>query len=291
MVADRQKLSVTPCEAVAYASQNPWLFKGSIKDNILFGSSYDEERYKDVISCCALEPDLATFKDYDMKDVGDGGGRLSGGQRHRVALARAVYSRANTVVLDDVLSGLDATTFDWITRYCILGPQLENRTVVLVSNKDKLLDWANLIVYMADGLVVETVRKVPVKIRGADGDDSLVNSPSITALDSGSFFRDDYTAEESSSTSDSDEDSSKTFGDLDNLRGRTGFRYSKSSLSLESDLANHFCVSSEKVYLLIWMSLVYCEHDYVHHRSPGYGCCGAYMAVRMEPCLCGSNQP
>lgn len=229
VVADRQKLSMTLCEPVAYASQNPWLFKGSIKDNILFGSSYDEERYNEVISCCALEPDLATFKNYDLKDVGDGGGRLSGGQRHRVALARAVYSRANTVVLDDVLSGLDATTFDWIMRYCIMGPQLENRTVVLVSNNDKLLDRANLIVYMRDGVVVETIHKEPAKGRGLDGDDSLVNSPSITALDSGSFFREDYTAEESSS--DPEKDNSKTTGDLDNLRGRTGFGYSKLPLS------------------------------------------------------------
>lgn len=230
MVADRQKLSVTLCEPVAYASQTPWLFKGTIRDNILFGASYDDERYKDVISCCALEPDLATFKDYDLKDVGDGGGRLSGGQRHRVALARAVYSRASTVVLDDVLSGLDATTFDWIMRYCILGPQLENRTVVLVSNNDRLLDQANLIVYMKNGVVVEAERKDPIKRQGADGDDSLVNSPSMTALDSGSFFREDDTVEESS---DPEEDSSKPkpSGDLDNLRGRTGFRYSKLSLS------------------------------------------------------------
>ena len=230
MVADRQKLSVTLCEPVAYASQTPWLFKGTIRDNILFGASYDDERYKDVISCCALEPDLATFKDYDLKDVGDGGGRLSGGQRHRVALARAVYSRASTVVLDDVLSGLDATTFDWIMRYCILGPQLENRTVVLVSNNDRLLDQANLIVYMKNGVVVEAERKDPIKRQGPDGDDSLVNSPSMTALDSGSFFREDDTVEESS---DPEEDSSKPkpSGDLDNLRGRTGFRYSKLSLS------------------------------------------------------------
>lgn len=215
---------MTQFEPIAYASQNPWLFRGTVKDNILFGASFDHERYKNIIDCCALGPDLATFKDNDMKDVGEGGHRLSGGQRQRVALARAVYSHAGTVVLDDVLSGLDATTFDWIVRYCILGPQVEKRTLVLVSNSDRLLERADMVVYMKNGVVSQAARKYPVKGRGANTDGNVFNSLSTAALDSDSGFWEGDSVDENSDTC---ENNHNAMGDLDNLRGRTGFRYSK----------------------------------------------------------------
>lgn len=66
----------------------------NIRDNILFSSPYDEARYKQVIMTCALTPDLAGFKDGDLSNIGENGIGLSGGQKARVALARAVYSRA-----------------------------------------------------------------------------------------------------------------------------------------------------------------------------------------------------
>lgn len=215
---------MTQFEPIAYASQNPWLFRGTVRDNILFGASLDNERYKNVINCCALAPDLATFKDNDMKDVGEGGRRLSGGQRQRIALARAVYTHARTVVLDDILSGLDATTLDWIVRYCILGPHVEKRTLVLVSNNNRLLEKADMIVYMKNGVVSEAARKYPVKNESADANDDGIDLLSEATLDSDSGFREDCSVEENSDTS---EDNHNALGDLDNLRGRTGFRYSK----------------------------------------------------------------
>jgi ABC-type bacteriocin/lantibiotic exporter with double-glycine peptidase domain len=69
---------------------------------------------------CALESDLASFEEGDLKDIGEGGSALSGGQRQRIALARALYSNANTVILDDVLSALDAATATSIVDNCIL---------------------------------------------------------------------------------------------------------------------------------------------------------------------------
>ena len=91
---------------ISYAAQAPWLEHLTIKDNILFGSPYEEERYNEVIRCCALQPDLDVFEDGDQTEIGARGVSLSGGQKARVALARAVYARTKHVLLDDPLSAV-----------------------------------------------------------------------------------------------------------------------------------------------------------------------------------------
>lgn len=73
-----------------YASQTPWLQRGTIRDNILWGALYDETRYKTVIKVCALEEDIEILGG-DHKGVGEAGHTLSGGQKARVALARCIY--------------------------------------------------------------------------------------------------------------------------------------------------------------------------------------------------------
>lgn len=79
----------------------------SIRENILFTSAQEDLRYKQVLEACALTSDLASFKDGDLSNIGENGVGLSGGQKARVALARAVYSQANVLLLDDPLSALD----------------------------------------------------------------------------------------------------------------------------------------------------------------------------------------
>lgn len=154
-----------------------------------------------------------------MKDVGEGGRRLSGGQRQRVTLARAVYSNADIVLLDDVLSGLDPKTFHWIVDMCILGPQLKNRTLILVSNNKKLLERADVILYMKDGIFFRTVR--PSKSENTVVENgSTIDSSSVSVIDVG--------PEESDSpgeNGDLSEDKNEKSNDLDNLRGRIGLKY------------------------------------------------------------------
>lgn len=142
-------------QGVAYVSQTPWLQNATIKDNILFGSEYDEKRYKAVLEACALATDIEMFAIGDLTEVGERGVTLSGGQKARLALARAVYSPAKIVLLDDVLSALDVGTMKTVVQKCIRGEVLRDRTVVLVTHHVSLVAAAaHQIVALNDGSLV-----------------------------------------------------------------------------------------------------------------------------------------
>ncbi|CAE7143619.1 unnamed protein product [Rhizoctonia solani] len=140
--------------AVSYCAQQPWLEHKSIKDNVLFGSPVDLERYNATLDACALRPDLALFEDGDETEIGEKGVSLSGGQKARVALARAVYARTQFVILDDILSAVDSHTAEHIVQRCLRGPLLRNRTVVVVTHHiDLVLPAAGWLVQLNDGRV------------------------------------------------------------------------------------------------------------------------------------------
>ncbi|KAK5122993.1 hypothetical protein LTR85_003559 [Meristemomyces frigidus] len=143
---------IRPQEPVGYCAQTPWLQSMSVRENILFSAPYDERRYKDVLDACALTPDLAEFKAGDLSLIGENGIGLSGGQRARVALARAVYSRTKILLLDDPLSALDQQTAESIVRKCLAGSLLQGRTVVLVTHRtDLVLGLAGQLIRMNSG--------------------------------------------------------------------------------------------------------------------------------------------
>ncbi|KAL8717196.1 MAG: hypothetical protein Q9225_005544 [Loekoesia sp. 1 TL-2023] len=129
---------VLPNDTVGYCAQTPWLQSMSIRDNILFTSPYEEVRFRKVLEACALIQDLAAFKDGDMTNIGENGVGLSGGQKARVALARAIYSQAKVLYLDDPLSALDHQTAGIVVRKCLCGPLTEGRTIVLVTHRTAL---------------------------------------------------------------------------------------------------------------------------------------------------------
>ncbi|EJU03263.1 P-loop containing nucleoside triphosphate hydrolase protein [Dacryopinax primogenitus] len=119
---------------VAYAAQEAWVQNTTIKKNIVFLEPYDEERYKEVLRQCALERDLALLSAGDQTEVGEKGITLSGGQKARIALARAIYSSANIIVLDDVLSALDVHTSSWIVANCFRGDLVAGRTIIIATH-------------------------------------------------------------------------------------------------------------------------------------------------------------
>ncbi|KAF4625644.1 hypothetical protein G7Y89_g12520 [Cudoniella acicularis] len=120
--------------AIAFVSQTPWIENASIKDNILFGLPYDEIRYNKVIGACALTQDLEMLDDGDLTEVGAQGISLSGGQKWRLTLARAFYSRAGVLILDDVFSALDTHVGKHIYDNALMGELSEGRTRVLVTH-------------------------------------------------------------------------------------------------------------------------------------------------------------
>ncbi|CAN6604830.1 ATP-dependent bile acid permease [Trichomonascus vanleenenianus] len=141
-------------ETVAYCSQQAWLINGSIRENILFMSSYDQERYHHVLYACCLIPDLDIFEKGDSTLVGEKGIILSGGQKQRISLARAMYSRSKVLLLDDCLSAVDAGTGSHIYDNCLTGELTKNRTVILVShNKALATSKADYVVAMKAGKV------------------------------------------------------------------------------------------------------------------------------------------
>ncbi|KAH7920819.1 P-loop containing nucleoside triphosphate hydrolase protein [Leucogyrophana mollusca] len=140
--------------SISYAAQSPWLRHQSIKDNILFGYPYDHERYNEVVECCALKPDLSILEDGDSTEIGARGVSLSGGQKARVALARAVYARTKYLLLDDPLSAVDSHTARFLYERLFCGPLLANRTVILVTHHIELvLPGTHYLVRMLDGRI------------------------------------------------------------------------------------------------------------------------------------------
>lgn len=105
--------------SLSYASQEPWIFEGSVRGNVIFTEEYDEERYLEVLNICGLEYDLQLLPDGDLTIVGDRGVSLSGGQRARINLARAIYRKADIYLLDDPLSALDSEVGRHIFENCI----------------------------------------------------------------------------------------------------------------------------------------------------------------------------
>ncbi|KAG6830407.1 hypothetical protein H0H92_000903 [Tricholoma furcatifolium] len=140
--------------SISYAAQTPWLRHQSIRDNILFGIPFDSARYYTVLDACALNSDLKALEDGDLTEVGAGGVNLNEGQKARVALARAVYSHAKWLLLDDPLSAMDNWTAEWIIEHLLKGEMLKGRTVVLVTHSVELvLPTASYIVHMLSGQI------------------------------------------------------------------------------------------------------------------------------------------
>lgn len=124
--------------AIAYISQNPWIEIATIKNNILFNLPFDEDRYHRTIKACALERDLQQLPDGDETGVGPSGASLSGGQKWRITLARAVYSRAEILVMDDIFSAVDTHVGRHILDQCLGGDLCSGRTQILATHHSDL---------------------------------------------------------------------------------------------------------------------------------------------------------
>ncbi|KAJ7078496.1 hypothetical protein C8R44DRAFT_836696 [Mycena epipterygia] len=119
---------------VSYAAQESWVMNDTIKNNIIFNAPFDQDRFNKVLYQCCLERDLELFDAGSETEVGEKGLTLSGGQKARVTLARAIYSDSQIVLLDDVFAALDVHTAKWVVDKCLGGDLIKNRTVILVTH-------------------------------------------------------------------------------------------------------------------------------------------------------------
>lgn len=110
---------------VVYCAQEPWIQNMTLKDNVLFGKPFDARLYEEVLGACALAADLEQLPAGDRTEIGERGINLSGGQKARIALARACYTAgccpSPTVLLDDVLAAVDAEVGAQLMRECVCG--------------------------------------------------------------------------------------------------------------------------------------------------------------------------
>ncbi|GBP41934.1 Probable multidrug resistance-associated protein lethal(2)03659 [Eumeta japonica] len=137
---------------ISYASQEAWLFPATVRENILFGLPYDANKYKQVCKVCALAKDFNQFPFGDQSFVGERGVSLSGGQRARINLARAIYRDADIYLLDDPLSAVDANVGRQLFEGCILD-HLKGKTRILVTHQIHFLKAADYIVVLHDGSI------------------------------------------------------------------------------------------------------------------------------------------
>eukprot|EP00804_Cyclotella_cryptica_P012077 CCRYP_004510-RC/>CCRYP_004510-RC protein AED:0.14 eAED:0.14 QI:366/0.66/0.5/1/0.66/0.5/4/0/1117 len=154
---------------ISYCSQSPWVVNDTLKGNILFGRPYDEARYNEIVKACALADDLAILPAGDMTEIGERGINLSGGQKARVSLARALYSRETQIVLlDDPLSAVDAHVGEHLFKMAITGAVSKGTTRVLVTHHVHFLPRCDKVIILDKGTIIHSGTYAELVARGVD---------------------------------------------------------------------------------------------------------------------------
>ncbi|KAJ5678957.1 P-loop containing nucleoside triphosphate hydrolase protein [Penicillium macrosclerotiorum] len=208
----------TTYQNAAYCSQSPWITFGSIQQNIVGASQWDQKWYDRVIQACALQADLLQLPSGDQTKVGVRGSRLSGGQQMRVALARALYSREPVLILDDALTGLDRETERCILQDVFASEGLVKevgQTVILATNSAHHLPYADFVIALDEGgKIIE--QGLYTELVTAQGYVSAIASKSSTAATTRApeLALDDETLKGLNLDNDNTDNASRRTGDL-----------------------------------------------------------------------------
>ncbi|XP_055319307.1 ATP-binding cassette subfamily C member 4-like [Sitodiplosis mosellana] len=179
--------SISVNGSISYASQEPWVFAASVRQNILFGQKYDQERYNKVVRICALEKDFEQFENGDRTIVGERGASLSGGQKARINLARACYRNSDIYLFDDPLSAVDTHVGTHIFNKCI-GPasslSRQRSTRILVTHQVHFLKEADWLIVLKDGRI--EIQGTPSELYKSDVDFielvGMTETPDVTEI-------------------------------------------------------------------------------------------------------------
>ncbi|KAF2422732.1 putative ABC bile acid transporter [Tothia fuscella] len=164
------------CTQGICGKQEPWIENATIRDNIVFGLPFFESRYNQTIEACALVKDIEMSRDRDLTEIGHNGVNLSGGQKWRLSLARALYSRAGILVLDDIFSAVDANVGRHILEHAINGPLADGRTRILATHHvDLCIAMARYHVKLEQGAVqqayeIQSIQHGSVALKGLDAE-------------------------------------------------------------------------------------------------------------------------
>ncbi|KAI3838912.1 hypothetical protein MKX03_002688 [Papaver bracteatum] len=151
----------------AFVAQSPWIQGGTIEENILFGKKMDRKMYASVLEACSLKKDLEILSFGDQTVIGERGINLSGGQKQRIQIARAIYQDADTYLLDDPFSAVDAHTGSHIFKECLLG-LLSCKTVIYVTHQVEFLPSADLILVLKNGKITQAGKYEDILNSGTD---------------------------------------------------------------------------------------------------------------------------
>ena len=138
---------------ISLVEQRPFILNKTIRDNILFGEELNNQKYNKIVQICQLGRDFQVLDGGDLTEIGERGINLSGGQKARVSIARAVYANADILLMDDPLSALDAHVkrkiFDdvWLK-------ELANKTRILVTHSIEFLDRVDRVIVMDKGKII-----------------------------------------------------------------------------------------------------------------------------------------
>ena len=183
-------------QQVGYVAQRPWLMHASLRDNILFGNALHSKRYAKVIEACALSPDVQGLENKDLTVIGSRGQNVSGGQKARIALARAVYSPAHTVLLDDPFAGLDHPVAQHVFRQAVQRILLrQGRNVIMATHHMEYARSADHVVVMDAGRILfqgppdQVAVEWPELVRPEPTTRSCTSSPAQSARERWNMLR------------------------------------------------------------------------------------------------------
>ncbi|KAJ3272031.1 hypothetical protein HDV01_005983 [Terramyces sp. JEL0728] len=137
---------------IAYCAQVPWIQSCTVEENIMFGNEYDRVRIEKAISASAMASDLEIMRDGIKTEIGENGVSLSGGQKSRLALARAIYSDSDIYLLDDPLSSLDSRVGTAVFQSTIKS-FCGQKTVLMATHKLELLQNFDKVLLVDNGKV------------------------------------------------------------------------------------------------------------------------------------------
>ena len=145
---------ITLYGSIAFIEQIPFIFSGTIRENILFGMVFNYDKYNEVLNACALNEDFSCFSDGDLTEIGEKGVTLSGGQKIRICLARALYANADIYLLDDPFSSVDSKVARNVFEKIFKHGLLQEKTVILVTHHLEFIHQMDKIILLDDGKII-----------------------------------------------------------------------------------------------------------------------------------------